>query len=98
MRGTRSSNPPPSTKEPANFQSLTTKVFVLVLWISRSIPDSEAFRQQHPNGTRSPLRIWVKNWHRPLCRYMTLLLGAGLTLTHFDEPAPNSGDPDSADR
>ena len=29
---------------------------------------------------------------------MTLLLGAGLTLTHFDEPAPNSGDPDSADR
>jgi hypothetical protein len=30
--------------------------------------------------------IRVKNWHRPLCRYMTLLLGAGLTLTHFDEP------------
>ncbi len=42
--------------------------------------------------------IRVKNWHRPLCRYMTLLLGAGLTLTHFDEPAPNSGDPDTADR
>jgi hypothetical protein len=31
-------------------------------------------------------------------RYMTLLLGAGLTLTHFDEPAPHSGDPDTADR
>ena len=42
--------------------------------------------------------IRIKNWHRPLCRYMTLLLGAGLTLTHFDEPAPNSGDPDTADR
>ena len=42
--------------------------------------------------------IRVKNWHRPLSRYMTLLLGAGLTLTHFDEPAPNSGDADSADR
>ena len=42
--------------------------------------------------------IRVKNWHRPLCRYMTLLLDAGLTLTHFDEPAPNSGDPDTADR
>ena len=28
---------------------------------------------------------------------MTLLLGAGLTLTHFDEPAPNSGDADIAD-
>jgi SAM-dependent methyltransferase len=42
--------------------------------------------------------IRVKNWHRPLSRYMTLLLSAGLTLTHFDEPAPNSGDPDSAAR
>src|SRR5229473_5489545 len=42
--------------------------------------------------------IRVKNWHRPRCRYMPLLLGAGLTLTHFDEPAPNSGDPDTADR
>ena len=29
---------------------------------------------------------------------MTLLLGAGLTLTHFDEPAPNSGDPATVDR
>jgi hypothetical protein len=28
---------------------------------------------------------------------MTLLLDAGLTLTHFDEPAPSSGDADSAD-
>jgi len=55
-RGTDGSNPSPSSGESANFQSLTTKVFVLVLWISRSIPDSEAFRQQHPNGTRSPLR------------------------------------------
>jgi hypothetical protein len=54
--GTASSNPSSSTEESANFQSLTTKVFVLVLWISRSIPYSEAFRQQHPNGTRSPLR------------------------------------------
>src|SRR5271170_2606644 len=42
--------------------------------------------------------IRVKNWHRPLGRYMTLLLGAGLRLTHFDEPAPSSGDPDKADR
>ena len=42
--------------------------------------------------------IRIKTWHRPLCRYMTLLLGAGLTLTHFDEPAPNSGDPDTPDR
>jgi SAM-dependent methyltransferase len=42
--------------------------------------------------------IRIKNWHRPLCRYMTLLLGAGLTLRHFDEPVPNGGDPESTDR
>lgn len=36
--------------------------------------------------------IRVQNWHRPLGRYMELLLGAGLTLTHFSEPAPTGGD------
>jgi SAM-dependent methyltransferase len=37
--------------------------------------------------------IRVKNWHRPLSRYMTLLLDAGLVLRHFDEPQPTGGDP-----
>lgn len=37
--------------------------------------------------------IRVQNWHRPLSRYMALLLDAGLTLTHFSEPAPSGGDP-----
>jgi SAM-dependent methyltransferase len=36
--------------------------------------------------------IRVQNWHRPLSHYMTLLLGAGLELRHFDEPAPTGGD------
>ena len=35
--------------------------------------------------------IRVRNWHRPLSRYMTLLLDAGLALRHFDEPAPTGG-------
>ena len=30
----------------------------------------------------------IRNWHRPLSTYMTILLGAGLTLTYFDEPKP----------
>jgi hypothetical protein len=29
---------------------------------------------------------------------MSLLLGHGLTLRHFAEPAPYGGDPDKADR
>lgn len=37
--------------------------------------------------------IRVRNWHRPLSTYMTLLLDAGLTLTHFDEPRAHGGDP-----
>ena len=42
--------------------------------------------------------IRVQNWHRPLSRYMTLLLDQGLRLTHFAEPAPVGGDPERAAR
>ncbi|WPZ34316.1 class I SAM-dependent methyltransferase [Thalassobaculum sp. OXR-137] len=42
--------------------------------------------------------IRIRNWHRPLCRYMTALLSNGLALRHFDEPAPTGGEPDWADR
>ena len=38
--------------------------------------------------------IRIENWHRPLSRYMTLLLAAGLELRHFDEPVPSGGDPE----
>jgi SAM-dependent methyltransferase len=30
--------------------------------------------------------IRILNWHRPLSTYMSLCLGQGLRLTHFDEP------------
>ncbi len=42
--------------------------------------------------------IRVQNWHRPLSRYIALLLGAGLELRHFGEPAPTGGDPAKAAR
>lgn len=42
--------------------------------------------------------IRVRNWHRPLSRYMTLLLDQGMVLRHFDEPAPTGGDPAKAAR
>jgi SAM-dependent methyltransferase len=35
--------------------------------------------------------IRVLNHHRPLKTYFQVLLGCGLTLTHFDEPAPMAG-------
>ena len=33
--------------------------------------------------------IRVVNHHRPMSAYLRALLGAGLVLTHFDEPAPS---------
>ncbi|QTN20794.1 methyltransferase domain-containing protein [Brevundimonas sp. AJA228-03] len=35
--------------------------------------------------------IRIRNWHRPLSTYMTLLLEQGLTLTHFAEPRADAG-------
>ena len=35
--------------------------------------------------------IRIQNWHRPLSTYMQSFLSNGLTLRHFDEPAPISG-------
>lgn len=37
--------------------------------------------------------IRIRNWHRPLETYMALLLGQGLELRHFAEPAPYAGSP-----
>jgi SAM-dependent methyltransferase len=37
--------------------------------------------------------IRIQNWHRPLQAYFQALLGAGLTLVHFAEPAADGKDP-----
>jgi SAM-dependent methyltransferase len=42
--------------------------------------------------------IRIRNWHRPLSVYMSLLLAEGLQLKYFAEPAPRGGDPAKADR
>jgi SAM-dependent methyltransferase len=42
--------------------------------------------------------IRVENWHRPLSTYISLLLGHGLELRYFSEPAPVDGDPAKAER
>ncbi|MDF1791890.1 MAG: class I SAM-dependent methyltransferase [Thalassobaculaceae bacterium] len=42
--------------------------------------------------------IRIRNWHRPLSRYMSALLANRLILRHFDEPAPTGGDAAWADR
>ena len=42
--------------------------------------------------------IKIRNHHRPLETYMSLLLGEGLILKHFAEPAPHGGDPAIGER
>ncbi|MFZ4604868.1 MAG: class I SAM-dependent methyltransferase [Caulobacter sp.] len=42
--------------------------------------------------------IKIRNWHRPLETYMSLLLGQGLVLKAFAEPPPNGGDPAVAEK
>jgi len=42
--------------------------------------------------------IRIRNWHRPLSRYISLCLDNGLSLIHFAEPAAHGGDPDMAVR
>lgn len=42
--------------------------------------------------------IKVQNWHRPLGTYMSLLLAQKLELRHFDEPAPQGGNPADVER
>jgi SAM-dependent methyltransferase len=42
--------------------------------------------------------IRILNWHRPLSRYMSLLLAQGMILRHFDEPPPLGGDPEKEAR
>ncbi|MFZ4382500.1 MAG: class I SAM-dependent methyltransferase [Sandarakinorhabdus sp.] len=55
------------------------------------------YLQERPRRT-----IWqgidIINHHRPLKRYMQALLGAGLVLTHFDEPPATGGPSDKRDR
>lgn len=42
--------------------------------------------------------VHIQNHHRPLSRYMSLLLAQGLILRHFDEPQPHDGDADYRQR
>ncbi|MGI2031555.1 class I SAM-dependent methyltransferase [Rhizobium panacihumi] len=47
------------------------------------------------------LQTWrgmrILNYHRPMSRYFSLLLGKGLQLKHFDEPSPIGGAEDMCD-
>jgi SAM-dependent methyltransferase len=67
----------------------------------READGTRSFQLDHYMDERSDWIGWgdlrVLNWHRPLCTYMSLLLGAGLHLRHFDEPLPHGGDPAQGD-
>lgn len=57
------------------------------------------------NGYADPRTEWVswrgitvRNWHRPFQTYLQALLGQGLVMTHFEEPQPTGGPPETVRR
>ncbi len=84
----------------ANLQAFNTAAVGLG-W-SRPLFGPRRFSIDHYLSERPVETAWrgirIVNWHRPLERYMQALLKAGLTLTHFAEPAPQGVDDDKADR
>jgi len=86
----------------ANLTGFNTAGATNALGWSRLVDGRHAFAMDHYLGERSGWVEWrgirIVNWHRPLSAYMRLLLDQGLSLTHFDEPAPNGGDPERAAR
>jgi SAM-dependent methyltransferase len=84
----------------ANLNGFTTAAMELG-W--QTGPDGEKrFSFDHYLDERAAWVGWrgirIVNWHRPLSVYMSLLLGHGLVLRHFSEPAPTGGDPAKAAR
>lgn len=84
----------------ANLTGFTTarvEAPIVERWVSS--PGVRMARYLEPRARWESWRgIRIVNWHRPLSAYMAAFLGAGLRLTHFDEPAPVGGDPAKAER
>lgn len=65
-------------------------------------PDGERFAIDHYLDERAVWTEWrgirIRNWHRPMQRYLQALLAAGLELRWFAEPAPHGGESAKAAR
>lgn len=85
----------------ANLTSFNTASLGGLGWI-RGPNGRPAFALDHYLEERVEWITWsgirIRNHHRPLATYMGLLLGEGLVLRHFAEPAPSGGDPAVADK
>lgn len=65
------------------------------------VTDGDGRRLYYPiDNYLQPRAMWIEyrgirilNYHRPMSTYLRALLGAGLVLTHFDEPAPSTDAP-----
>jgi SAM-dependent methyltransferase len=80
-----------------SFSTARVDTPVLERWVGA--PGVRIDRYLEPrSGWEAWRGIRIVNWHRPLSAYMGAFLGAGLRLTHFDEPSPVGGDPAKAER
>jgi len=80
----------------ANLTSFNTAGLGGLGWI-RTAGGKPAYALDRYLEERAAWMTWagirIRNWHRPLETYMSLLLAQGLILQHFAEPAPHGGDP-----
>ena len=80
-----------------SFSTARVEAPILERWVSGPGVRIDRYLEQR-SGWEAWRGIRIVNWHRPLSAYMAAFLGAGLRLTHFDEPAPVGGDPAKAER
>lgn len=84
----------------ANLTSFNTAA-VHLGWV-KPLLGEPSFPIDHYLEERARRTVWagidIINHHRPLKRYMQALLGAGLVLTHFDEPPATGGPADKRER
>lgn len=68
----------------------------------RLVDGSPYFRMDNYLEPRAEWVNWrgisIRNHHGPMQSYMQLLIGAGLRLAHFEEPAPTGGEAKRAER
>ena len=82
----------------ANLNSFTTAHLAEGGWVEDTNGNPIYWAMDDYLETRAVWERWkgieIENWHRPLSFYFKALLGAGMQLTFFDEPAPTRNAPE----
>ncbi len=86
----------------ANLTSFSSAGNIAGRWLRDRDGNLKGYLLDHYLEERAEWVEWkgirILNWHRPLESYMRAFLDLGLILSHFAEPAPQGGDPETVAR